>query len=79
MSTLWHTTTILEQRIEVQKLYIEAMRMDIQRYIIAKLVSERELSYAHAALRRKHTQLKYLKATIELHKEYIKSHTSEPT
>jgi hypothetical protein len=40
---------------------------------------QRELSFAHAALRRKNKQLKQFKDTIILYKEYIKSNPPQTT
>lgn len=50
------------------------LRLKIQQHHVSYFVIQRELSFAHAALRRKNRQLKQLKAMIELHKDYVKQH-----
>ena len=74
----WREVRYLKQRVETQEKYIEVMRGHIQVYVRDRLVTQRELSYAHAALRRKNIQLKRFKASVELHKEYTRSHPPQP-
>ena len=68
----WRMVKILQQQIEHNSLYISKLREQAHKHYVSELVMQRELSYAHAALRRKNKQLKYLKATVEIHKEYVK-------
>ena len=67
----------LEERIKDYHRRIDSFVLRSQIQTTTNLLLQRELSYAHAALRRKNKQLKQLKALVELHKEYVKLHPPE--
>lgn len=75
----WRRIKVLQQELDRDTLYISQLRNRIQADVTAYLVIQREVILASAALRRKNRQLKHLKASVELHKEYIKLHTPQST
>lgn len=75
----WAAMNKTRQQIIDQTSYIAHLRLRIQADVASYLVLQRELSHTHAALRRKNLQLKHLRATLELHKEYTKLHAPQPT
>lgn len=72
---LWRQVKAIQQNLDKSNTYIASLRLHIQADINAYLVIQRELSFAHAALRRKNKQLKHLKAMVE----YLRSHPPQST
>jgi hypothetical protein len=75
----WLKATILQERLtEANNAILRHMKCN-QFLSSDNRMLHHELSYAHAALRRKNIQLKQFKASLEIHKEYVRLHAPETT